>query len=263
MRRVFFLLTIVLFFASCSEYQKVLKDEKVSPKYKMAETLYKEGKYKKALRLFEQIVPQFRGKPQAERVMYYYADTYYQLEDYYLAGYQYERFAKSFPKSDKAQEASYKVAKSFYQLSPRYSLDQKETDEAIEKLQTYINAYPESEHLEEANTLVAELRNKKERKAYEIAKQYHHRENYKVAISIFDNYLIDYPGSIFREKVLYYKLESQYLLAIGSYETLVKERLETANTFYNNYKKYYKEGEYTDDAQEIAEDIKTRLEQFN
>ncbi|WP_378172933.1 outer membrane protein assembly factor BamD [Aquimarina sp. SS2-1] len=262
MKRLLFLLILVIALGSCSEYQKVLKEEEIGPKYKLAEELYKEGKYKKALRLFEQIVPQFRGKPQAERVMYYYSDTYYNLEDYYLAGYQFERFAKSYPNSDKREEAAYKGAKSYYFLSPRYSLDQKETDEAIEKLQGYINAYPDSENLEEANKLVAELRNKKEKKAFEIAKQYHHREDYKVAIKAFDNYLIDYPGSVFREKALYYKLESQYLLAIGSYDVLVKERLEEANDFYNNYKKYYKEGEHTADAEEISEDIKSRLEKF-
>jgi len=117
------------------------------------------------LRLFEQIVPQFRGKPQAERVMYYYSDTYYNIGDYHLAGYQFERFAKSYPKSEKREEAAYKGAKSYYYLSPRYSLDQTDTDEAIQKLQAYINEFPDSENLEEANKLVAELRNKKERKA--------------------------------------------------------------------------------------------------
>ncbi len=262
MRRLLYLLVFVLFLGSCSEYQKVLRGEDAAVKYKMAENLYKEEKYKKALKLFEQAVPQYRGKPQAERIMFYYADTYYQLEDYYLAGYQFERFTKSYPNSDKRKEAAYKGAKSYYHLSPRYSLDQTETTDAIEKLQAYINAYPESENLNEANTLVTELREKKEKKAYEIAKQYHHRRNYKVAISAFDNYLIDYPGSIFRERVLYYKLESEYLLAVGSYESLVKERLETAESYYNTYKKYYKEGEYTEKADEIAEDIKLRLEQY-
>ncbi|WP_103071463.1 outer membrane protein assembly factor BamD [Aquimarina sediminis] len=263
MKRLLYLLAVVLLLGSCSEYQKIVRGEDITAKYKTAEDLYKEGKYKKALRLFEQIVPLYRGKPQAERIMYYYADTYYQLEDYYLSGYQFERYAKSYPKSEKREEASYKGAKSYYHLSPRYSLDQEETTKAIEKLQAYINEYPESENLEEANKLVAELRTKKEKKAYEIAKQFHHRENYKVAISAFDNYLVDYPGSSFREKVLYYKLESEYLLAIGSYESLVEERLNVAQGYYNSYKKYYKtEGEYLEKADELGEDIKTRLEEY-
>ncbi|UZO79366.1 outer membrane protein assembly factor BamD [Aquimarina sp. ERC-38] len=259
---IFVLLGSVFF--SCSEYQKVLKNEDIAPKYKMAESLYKEGKYKKALRLFEQIVPQYRGKPQAERVMYYYADTYYQLRDYYLAGYQYERFVKSYPQSAKAEEAAFKSAKSYYENSPRFSLDQADTDKAIEKLQGFINKYPESDNLAIANELVLELRTKKEQKAFEVAKGYHHREDYKVAIKTFDNYLIDYPGSKFKEDVLYYRLESEYLLAIGSYESLVKDRLTTAQEFYKNYRKYYnEEGAYYDRAQDIKEDLEKRLEQLN
>ncbi len=263
MKRLLYLFICLLTLGSCNEYQKVLKNDDVSPKYKMAEELYKEGKYKKALRLFEQIVPLYRGKPQAERIMYYYSDTYYQLEDYYLAGYQFERFVKSYPKSEKSEEAAYKGAKSYYHLSPRYSLDQTETTKALEKLQGFINTYQESEKLPEVNALVTELRVKKEKKAYEIAKQFHHRNDYKVAIASFDNYLVDYPGSPFREKVLYYKLESEYLLAVGSYETYIKDRLETAQGYYNNYKKYYKtDGEYIEKAEKIAADIKSRLEQY-
>jgi len=263
MKRLLFLLSFVLLLGSCSEYQKILRNEDVSAKYKAAESLYKEGKYRKALVLFEQIVPQYRGKPQAERVMFYYADTYYQLGDHHLSGYQYERFAKSYPRSDKQEEAAYKGAKSYYFLSPRFSLDQEDTAKAIDKLQEYINAFPEGKNLEEANTLIAELRTKREKKAFEIAKKYHHRRDYKVAISSFDNYLVDYPGSVFRENVLYYKLESEYLLAIGSYENLVKERLEVAEGYYNNYKKYYKtEGDFLQKAEKLGVDIKTRLEKY-
>ena len=260
------LLVFMLFFGflSCSEYQEVLREEKVAPKYKLAEALYKQQKYKKALRLLEQIVPQFRGKPQAERVMYYYADSYYYLGDYYLSGYQFERFEKSYPKSDKREEAAFKAARSYYKLSPRYSLDQADTNTAIQKIQAYINTYTESDKLEECNKMMTELRTKKERKAYEIAKQYHHRENYKVAIATFDNFLVDYPGSPFREKVLYYKLESEYLLAIGSYTSLVKERLAVAKKYFDNYKKYYDAtSEYASRADEIGKDIDSRLEQFN
>ncbi|MFC5048847.1 outer membrane protein assembly factor BamD [Aquimarina hainanensis] len=237
MKRLFYLLICVLPFGACSEYQKVLKSEDVSLKYNMAEELYKEGKYQKALRLFEQVVPKYRGKPQAERIMYHYANTYYQLKDYYVASYQFDRFVTSYPKSEKKEEAQFKAAESYYHLSPRYSLDQEDTDKAVEKLQGYINTYAEEgKHLESANKMVIDLRTKKERKAYEIAKQFHHREDYKVAINAFDMYLVDYPGSAFREKALYYKLESQYLLAIGSYDFLVKDRLEQAEEYYRLYK---------------------------
>src|SRR5680860_772783 len=104
MKKGLLLLGVFLMLVSCGEYQKVLKNEDAGAKYTMAEKLYNEAKeennkskYRKALRLFEQIVPQYRGKPQGEKVTYLFADTYYQLKDNYLAGYQFERFTSAYP----------------------------------------------------------------------------------------------------------------------------------------------------------------------
>ena len=144
MRYLVLIITVLLLFSSCSEYQKALKSEDVKVKYDLAEKLYNDGKYKKANRLFEQIVPQFVGKPQGERIIYFFADSYYKTEDYYLAAYQFERFSKSYPKSDKAQEAAFHGAKSYYMLSPKFYIDQTETKTAIDKLQAFINTYPDS-----------------------------------------------------------------------------------------------------------------------
>ncbi|MFD1096540.1 outer membrane protein assembly factor BamD [Salegentibacter chungangensis] len=254
---------------SCSEYQKVVKSQDAGLKYTTAEQLYNEAKeedsnrkFKKALRLFEQIVPQFRGKPQGQKVSYLYADTYYQLEDYYLASYQFERFEQTYPDSEKAEEASYKKARSYYELSPRYFLDQADTEKAIVELQNYLNAYPDGEFAEEANKMVSELQVKLEKKAYEIAKQYHHTEDYKAAIVSFDNFIADYPGSPFREKALYYKFDSAYELAINSYRVLMEERLNTAHEYYKNYLKYFPQGEFQEQIEASDADIQTRLQNF-
>ncbi len=113
----------------------------------------------------EQLVPAYRGKPQAEKLMFMYANTFYELGDNYSAGYQFERFTQAYPQSDSTELAFFKSAKSFYNLSERYSLDQKETYRGMEKLQDFINTYPNSEKREEANKLVTELRTKLEKKA--------------------------------------------------------------------------------------------------
>ncbi len=72
---------------------------------------------------------------------------------------------KSYPNSDKSIEAAFFSAKSYYELSPKYSLDQTDTDKALSKLQNFINAYGESPYVEEANILAKELRIKKEQKS--------------------------------------------------------------------------------------------------
>ena len=174
MRNITFVLLFALSLGACSEYQKVLKEDDIKAKYVMADSLYnqgkkqgKKGKLKKSLRLLDQIVPQYRGKPQGERLAYIYADTYYQLGSYFDSGYQFERFTKAYPRSEKAEEAYYKGAESYYEVSPRYSLDQTETHKAIDKFQQYISRYPDGEYIGEANELVGDLRDKLDKKQSE------------------------------------------------------------------------------------------------
>ncbi|MBZ9631583.1 outer membrane protein assembly factor BamD [Salegentibacter sp. LM13S] len=274
MKKIILLISMVIVSTSCSQYQKVLKSPEAGEKYVLAEKLYNEAqkensksKYRKALRLFEQIVPQYRGKPQGEKLSFLFANTYYQLGDYYLSSYEFERFQQSYPNSDKVEEAAFRKTRSFYELSPRYDLDQTDTHKAIAELQAYLNTYPEGEHAEEANDMAAELRIKLEKKEYEIAKQYHltgeaRAGNYQAAITSFNNFLANNPGSPFREEAYYYRFDSAYQLAINSFRELMEERLEEALEYYQDYMKYYSEGEYSEAVEASAEDIKSRIQNF-
>jgi outer membrane protein assembly factor BamD len=266
MKNLFLLFISLLMLSSCSTYQDVLKSDDIKLKYTIADSLYKNGKYKKSLRLWEQIVPLYRGRPEAERVMYLYSDTYYQIGDYYLAGYQFERFVSAYPQSTKRTEAAFKSAESYYNLSPRFNLDQADTHKAMDKLQVFINTYPDSENLEKANGMVQELRNKLEKKAFEIAKGFNKigesRGTFPNAIKSFDNFLSEYPGSVYREDAYYWRFDSAYQLAIGSVEYLMQERLEAAKEAHAALVKYYPEGKYNEEATAMIEDVNARLEQY-
>ena len=200
MKKFFVLIALVVFFSSCNEYQKAMKSEDVSVKFDVASKLYEAGKYSKAIRLFEQIAPAYKGKPSAEKMFYMYSQSLYKTKQYYLAGYQFESFAASYPKSEKIEECAFLGAKCFSKLSPVYSLDQVDTYKAIDKLQNYIDEYPESPNLAEANLLVKDLREKLEKKAFEVAKQYNTISDHKSAIVALDNFGINYPGTPFKEK---------------------------------------------------------------
>ena len=134
MKKLIYILLIVAFFSSCSEYQKAIKSEDVAVKSAAATKMYEKGKYEKAIRLFEQISPVLKGKPDAENIFYMFSQSYYKTEQYYLSGYQFESYAALYPKSEKAEEAEFLGAKSYSELSPVYSLDQTDTDKAINKL---------------------------------------------------------------------------------------------------------------------------------
>ncbi|WP_394748551.1 outer membrane protein assembly factor BamD [Spongiimicrobium salis] len=265
MRQTFPFLLLIILFSSCSEYQKALKNTDTKVKYELAEKLYNEKDFKRANRLFEQIAPRYIGKPQGQRVLFFEADTYFQIKDYNTSGFKFERFVRSYPQSEKAEQAAFLEAKSYYNLSPRYSLDQTDTDRALEKIQNFINANPNSEYLAEANLMAKELTIKKERKDFEIGKQFNKIGKFDFtflvpAVSAMDNFITDHPGSIYREDALYYKFEASTSIAMNSFENKKQERLEEAKEAYDVLMKYFPETKYAKKANGLMEKIEKELQ---
>ena len=265
MKKILYILAIVSVLSSCSDFQKALKSEDIATKFKMGEELYNAGKFSKANKLFVQIVPNYRGKPQAEKLMYMYSKSFYEMRDYVLSGYQFERFEQAYANSEKVEEAAFLGAKSYYHLSPVFTKDQTDTKEALDKLQTFINKYPNSSYLAEANELVKELDYKLEQKAFAIAKQFNHISDYKSSIKAFDNFIVDFPGSSLRKDALYYRLDAAYKLAINSVEYKKEERLKTAESYLSAYNTKYKDNdeERVKDLEKIKEELQENLQQYN
>lgn len=256
------LFLLVVLITSCGEYQKALKTEDVAVKFEMATKLYDTGKYNDAIRLIEQIAPAYRGKPQAEKLFYMFSQSYYKTKQYYLAAYQFESFVSGYPKSEKAEEAAYLGAKCFSMLSPVYSLDQIDTFKAIDKLQVFIDSYPNSTYLPEANRVLRELNEKIEKKVYENAKGYHTIMDYKSAMVALDNFIADYPGTPFKEDALFYKYDSAYQLAINSVPSKMEERLNISKTAYYSLIKYKPDTRHKKIADEMMIRIETDLKNF-
>lgn len=251
-----------LMISSCSDYQKVLKNEDVKAKYEMAQLLYEQEDYKRASRLYEQILPRYRGKPQGERITFFYANSLLKTKDYFLAAYQFETFQKAFPKSDKVAEALYNEAYCYFVESTVFSLDQSSTVQALDKLQEFINRYPESELMPEANNMAQELQYKLEKKAFEIAKQYNTIRDYKSAIIVLDDFISDYPGTPYREDALFYLFDSSYELAINSVDSKMLERLNDAKKLYNELIEVYPESKYIGKSNKLNESIDSKISTF-
>ena len=257
------LILLLVVLTSCSEYQKAIKSEDIEVKAKVAKAMYEKGKYSKAIRLFEQVAAGYRGKPDAENVYYMFAQSYYKTEQYYLAGYQFESFASGYPKSEKAEEASFLGAKCYSLLSPVYTLDQTDTFKAIDKLQAFIDKYPDSQYLAEANLVVKSLREKIEMKVFENAKQYNKISDYQSAIVALDNFVSDYPGTPYKEEALFVKLDSAYNLAINSIPSKMEERLNNAKNAHGSLLKFNASTQYKSKADDMLAKIETDLKQFS
>ena len=265
-KEVVFLFVSVFFlsvFFSCSDYQKLLNSDDASEKYKKAEVYYNSGEYRKANRLFEQIIPKYRGRPQSQRIIFFFAETYFQTKSYSLAAYQYENFVKSYPKSERVREAIFKAAKCFYLQSPSFSLDQNETYNAIEKLQVFINLYPDSEFTPEANQMISELQEKLEKKDFEIAKQYFTIRDYRAAVKANENFIAGFPGTKFREESMYIKFLSLYEIAINSIFSKKQKRLNELKQQYELILRYYPETLFLEDLNKKMERVNIELSNYN
>lgn len=250
------LFVIILIFASCGEYQKVLNKGTTDEQYKMAVKLYEANKYSKALRLFEKITPAFRGKPQMERIQYMVANSNFNEGSYSLAGYYFSRFTQNYPKSSKKEEADFLSALSFYKAAPSFSLDATDTDKALTSFQSFIDQYPDSDRIEEANKYYKEIRLLLEKKAFEIAKTYYHTSeydsrNYKAAIVAFDNLLEDYLGTSYKEEALYYRLKASHDYAVKSTVRRKAERIKIAESAYEKLKRNFPESKYLKESDEM------------
>ena len=258
----------LMLLTSCSEYQQVLKNNDLTEMYELANRYYQEEEFVKAKRLYELIAPKYAGRPQGERLSFFFADAQFKTKAYYLSSYQFERFIKAYPNSDKREEASFLEAESYYHMSPRFSLDQTDTDKALEKLQNFINNYPNSEYFNRANERVQELKIKKEQKAFEIAKQYDNLGEFNLpvlfsAIKSLNNFIIEYPGSIFREEALFIRIKSATVLAENSTSNRMMERYEEALDYYKDFRRYYERSKFDEEVEYYYSKIQSGLEFVN
>lgn len=258
-----FLSFILLGFAGCSKYQRVLKSNDFEQKFDMAKTYYDNGKYQKAFPLFEELITVFRGTSKAEDVYYYYAYCNYQLGDYMLAGYHYDNFVRTFPRSSRAEDAQFMNAKCYFLDSAEPSLDQASTKKAIDEMQIFINKYPESPKVDECNDLMDRLRFKLETKSYNTAKLYYRLGEYKAAIFALRNTLEDYPDTKFREEISFMILRSSYLLADNSIEEKKIERFEQTLKECDDFIERHPRSSDVRNAENIKEDSKKELEKLN
>ena len=259
--------TMLFLLSSCGEYQKVLNKGSVADKYKMAVKMYETQKYSKALRLFEKVVPSYRGKPQMERIQFMIAQSNFNEKNYGIAGYYFNRFTGNYPKSSKKEEASFLSALSYYKASPKFSLDPTDTDKAIDAFQRFIDEYPTSDKQDEANKYYAELRSKLEKKSFEIAKTYYRTadydsRNYKAAIVAFDNLLEDYLGTKYKEEALYYRLKAAHDFVLNSTQRRKAERIKVAVKAYDKLKRNFPESKFMEESNAMLATLNKEQEQL-
>ncbi|MFO7997484.1 MAG: outer membrane protein assembly factor BamD [Bacteroidales bacterium] len=252
--------SLIFVMGACSPYQKLLKSEDNELKFEKAVDYYNEGSYARSIGLLNDILPAFRGSARAEIINYYYAMAHYKQRDYILASHYFRTFASSFPRSEHVEEFLFLSAYCKYLESPRPSLDQTSTREAIGELQAFINRFPGSERVEGANSLIDELRFKLETKRFETGVMYYNIEDYTAAVTTFNNFIKDFPDTKYREEALFYIIRAQFDFADQSIPERQEERFEAVIESFQRLERQFPESPFLARSEGLISAAKNRIQ---
>lgn len=262
MKRLLGFLLVVLLLSSCGEYQTLLKSNDYQLVYKKAVDYYNNGDYQKAMNLLDGIRTVFTGTTKAQNIAYYRAFCSYNQKDYPYAAELFKQFVTTYPESPFAEECLFMSGFCDYKASPKPRLDQKLTEKAINDFQLYLNRYPGSDRKDKINGYMDEMRDKLSYKAYLAARNYYQREHHKAAIITFQNCLKDFPGSKYREEIMYMLFNSKYEMAVNSVEDKKLERYNAAKEEYYYFADEYPSSKYASDMKRKYEAINNYLKDY-
>lgn len=256
------LLLIMLLLGACSKFQKLQKTGDVPKKLEAAFAYYDKKDYYRSSILLEELLPLIRGTEEAEKVQFYYAYTQYHLRMMETCQYLFKNFYDTYPRSIYAEESYYMHAIALYEDSPKYYLDQTNSGKAITAFENFMLTYPMSDRKPKCQELIERLNAKLERKAFENAKLYSKRLEYKAAIIALESFIKDQPNSKFKDEAMYLVVLNAYRLASQSAEAKKLERFEQTLNFYQKFVDQFPKSGFINQAESIYEQATRNLERL-
>jgi outer membrane protein assembly factor BamD len=255
-------LLFVALLVSCSGYNKIVKGDDYPLKFSTANDLYEKKQFLRSITLYEQIYQKMPKTGEGELSYYRIGKAYFEEKDFYMSGYYFGAYTQRYPFSSKAQEALFLSALCSVYNSPSSSLDQNDTELAINNLQQFVNTYPQSELVDSCNRIMDGLRFKIELKNYDAVKLYERTQNYRAAVTTSMTFLEDYPRSKFKEEISFILVKNSYYLAINSIDSKKKERIEQTIERYRNFTTEFPESSMKKEANQISDEMYKELQKI-
>lgn len=138
--------------------------------YQEAQKALERGDCLKATDNFQRVVTSFPGADLADDAQFGLAESYFCAKDYVTAIFEYEKLREY--RSGWSDDAQYKIALCYYHLSLPAPLDQSDTHRAILTFRRFLEDYPDSPMVPDANARIRELQDRLGEKIYRTARNY-------------------------------------------------------------------------------------------
>lgn len=161
----------------------------------LAKEKYDHRKYLEAQTEFQKLIWNFPGSDYVDEAQFHLAECLFHQEDFPAAIHEYQRLLSNYSQSPLADAAQYKVALCYYKESLPAQLDQEFTHKVIQELRIFLEDYPNSEYVPEAQKLLLAARTKLAKKEYFNGHLYYRMGEYSAAIIYFEEILNDYSDT--------------------------------------------------------------------
>jgi outer membrane protein assembly factor BamD len=262
--KIIYILLLALAFASCSEYNRILKNPDLELRYTYAKRYFEEGKYNRSIALLEDLVRFFAGTAHAEESLFLLAQSFYNSRDFVSATRVFTQYYNTFPSGQFVESAMFYSAYGMYLASPDPRLDQTNTYLAITEFQRFIDRFPQIERAQQAISYLFELQEKLAYKELRSAQLYLNLgsfmgNNYESAVITAREAMRSYPFSIHIEDYQMIILRARYQFATNSALHMQPERFRMVVDEYYNYRNMFPEGQFMSEAERYYREATARI----
>ncbi len=196
-------LLVLALLVGCT-FKEVVPKKAETLDFQRAKDFQKASRYDLAIEKFEAIKNKYPLTPEAIEAELEIAESYYLQGSYVESLAYFQSFHDLHPNYKKVDFASFRVGMSYYkQIPSTIDRDLSAASKAIEAFDEFLDRYPRSSYVPEAQAKKQDCRLKLAQKEYYIGDFYYRQKQYQSAAGRFEIILKKYEGLGLEEKVLF------------------------------------------------------------
>jgi outer membrane protein assembly factor BamD len=194
MKQLLTLLALLLAVAGCPRRGQV-RPSPADPESGLRQALadIEAKKYRQAQDDLTFIIFNYPGSVHAADAQFYLAESYFAAGDYIQAQTEYDFYLKSFPNGRHQEEATYRLALASLRSAPGHDRDQTRALRARELVEEFLDRYPESPFLPQAESVRAEVEQRLARREFDAARLYYTSGEYGSALVYYEYVRTGHP----------------------------------------------------------------------
>lgn len=217
------LLALGFLITACSNKSSI-RDIDYDLEFEKGKTALSKKKFVKAQDHFNTVVIGASHTELGDDALFFLGEShFYAKNEELLAIAEYDRLIRRMPFSPYIERARYRICEAYVRMSPKYYRDQTFSEKALEKLQEYIDDYPNSDNRIKAQEVILVLREKLSKKAYNSGLLYMKMEEYSAAMLVFKKVIESYYDTDY--------LELAHMKTIACH--IYRDEFEEAKVYYD------------------------------